>query len=176
MEYNGNTFRHYICNYWYEVGTKFDDCGTKFVELSTKYNPEVSKYTPRRRFAQPGGVFGHKGSKFDHLGIVFLRKFDKMRTAIVKLCTNFIPIFEKRLTNIRLVDVIKQHFGVWALEIEYYGQSFVWVRFSKMYSSRRAGKRSPQVVKSQNVWISSVILWFYQFPHSIRCKKHPRCI
>jgi len=32
MEYNGNLFRHYIRNYWYEVGTKFDDRGTKFVE------------------------------------------------------------------------------------------------------------------------------------------------
>jgi len=46
MAYNGDLFRHYIRNYWYEVWTKFDDCGTKFVEPSTKYNPEVIKYTP----------------------------------------------------------------------------------------------------------------------------------
>ena len=38
--------RHYFRNYWYEVGTEFDDCGTKFVEISTKYNPEVIKYRP----------------------------------------------------------------------------------------------------------------------------------
>ena len=46
MEYNRDLLRHYIRNYWGEVGTKFDDCGTKLVEISTKYNPEVIKYTP----------------------------------------------------------------------------------------------------------------------------------
>ena len=46
MAYHGDLFRHYIRNYWHEVGTKFDDCGTKFVEISTKYNPEVIKYRP----------------------------------------------------------------------------------------------------------------------------------
>jgi len=45
IEHNGNLF-HKICNYWYEVGTKFDDCDTTFVEFSTKYNPEVIKYRP----------------------------------------------------------------------------------------------------------------------------------
>ena len=44
MDYNGDRFRHYICNYWYEVGTKFDDCGTEFDEPGKKYNPEVIKY------------------------------------------------------------------------------------------------------------------------------------
>ena len=41
MEYNGDFFRHYIRNYWHEVGTEFDDYGTKFVENATKYNPNV---------------------------------------------------------------------------------------------------------------------------------------
>ena len=61
MKYNGNLVRHFIRNYLYEVGTKFDDCGTKFDELGTKYNPEVikyrPKYTPWRREAPPRGVF-----------------------------------------------------------------------------------------------------------------------
>ena len=35
MEYDGDLFRHYIRNSWYEVGTKFDDCGMKFDELGT---------------------------------------------------------------------------------------------------------------------------------------------
>ena len=46
MAYNGDSFRHYIRNYWYEVGTEFDNCGTKLVENSTKYNLEVIKYRP----------------------------------------------------------------------------------------------------------------------------------
>jgi len=33
--------RHYIRNYWYEVGTEFDECGTNFDELGTKDIPEV---------------------------------------------------------------------------------------------------------------------------------------
>ena len=46
MEQNGDIFRRYIINYWYEIGTKFDDCGTKCDELGTKYNPERIKYRP----------------------------------------------------------------------------------------------------------------------------------
>jgi len=46
MEYNGDLFRHYIRNYWDEVGTWFVDCGAKLVEISTKYIPEVIKYRP----------------------------------------------------------------------------------------------------------------------------------
>ena len=46
MEYHGDLVRHSLLKYWYEVGTKFDDCGTKFDELGTKYNPEVIKYRP----------------------------------------------------------------------------------------------------------------------------------
>jgi len=45
-EYNGDLFRYHICNYLYEVGTKFDDCGTNFVEHSTKYTPKLIKYRP----------------------------------------------------------------------------------------------------------------------------------
>ena len=47
MEYHGDLVRHSLRNYWYKVGTKFDDCGTKFDKLGTKYNPEVIKYTPK---------------------------------------------------------------------------------------------------------------------------------
>ena len=39
MEYNGEPFRHYIHNSWYEVGTQFDDGGTKFDDLGATYNP-----------------------------------------------------------------------------------------------------------------------------------------
>ena len=46
MEYHGDLDRHSLLKYWYEVGTKFDDCGTKFAKLDPKYNPEVIKYTP----------------------------------------------------------------------------------------------------------------------------------
>ena len=46
MEYPGDLVRPSICNYWYEVGTKVDDCGTKVDELGTKYNPEVMNYGP----------------------------------------------------------------------------------------------------------------------------------
>jgi len=66
MEYNGDLLRHYIRNYWYEVGMKFDDCGTKLVEHFTQYNPEVikytsfmTKYTRRRREAPPSAVFAY---------------------------------------------------------------------------------------------------------------------
>jgi len=44
MEDNGDLFRRTIRKYWYEVGTKFEDCGTAFDELGTKYHPEVIKY------------------------------------------------------------------------------------------------------------------------------------
>ena len=40
MEYHGDLVRHSLLKYWYEVGTKFDDCGAKFVE------PAVIKYRP----------------------------------------------------------------------------------------------------------------------------------
>ena len=53
----------------------------------------------------------------------------------------------------RLMDVIKQHFGVRALKIEYYGQMFVWVRLSKMCSPQRFGKNTFKFDKSQNMWI-----------------------
>jgi len=41
MEYHGDLVRHSLLKYWYEVGTKFDDCGTKFYKLGRTYNPEV---------------------------------------------------------------------------------------------------------------------------------------
>ena len=41
-----------------------------------------------------------------------------------------------------------------------------WVRFSKMYFHRRAGKRTPNIVKSQNVRILSIVQWFYPFPYA----------
>ena len=46
MEYDGDIVHHSIHKYWYEIGTKFDDCGSTFFKLGTKYNPEVSKYRP----------------------------------------------------------------------------------------------------------------------------------
>jgi len=106
MEYNGDLFRHYIRNYRYEVGMKFDDCATKFVETLKKYNPEIikyrsfmTKYTPRRHDAPPRHVFSHLWSIFDHFGIVFRRIADKFRITIVKVRTNFVPMFEKRMTG-----------------------------------------------------------------------------
>jgi len=47
------------------------------------------------------------------------------------------------------------------------------VRFSKMYFPRRAGKRTPKIVKSQNVRILSVFLWFYPFTHANSMQKTP---
>ena len=44
MEYHGDLLRHYIRNYWYEVGTKLDDVGTKVDDLDTKFSPKVIKY------------------------------------------------------------------------------------------------------------------------------------
>jgi len=61
MEYHGDLVSHYICNYWYEVGTKFDNCGTTFVELGTKYNPEVIKYLPSSPNTRPGGASRRRG-------------------------------------------------------------------------------------------------------------------
>ena len=97
---------HSLFKYWDEVGTKFDACGTTFIENSTKYNPEVinyrplmTKHTPRWREAPPGGVFAYLWSPFDHFGIVFRRNFDKFRTAIVKLRTNFVPIIANIMTK-----------------------------------------------------------------------------
>jgi len=46
IEYHGDLVRHSLLKYWYEVGTKFDDCGTKFIENSTEYIPEVIKGRP----------------------------------------------------------------------------------------------------------------------------------
>jgi len=43
---------------------------------------------------------------------------------------------------------------------------FVWVHFSKMYFPRRADKRTPKIVKSPNVRILSIFLWFYPFPYT----------
>jgi len=78
MEYNGDVVCHHIRNYWYEVGTKFDDCGMKFVEISMKYHLEMikyktfmTKYTPRPREAPPSGVFARFWSIFKHFGTAF---------------------------------------------------------------------------------------------------------
>ena len=46
MEYHGDLVRHSLLRYWYEVGTKFDDCSKIFDEIDTKYNPEVIKHRP----------------------------------------------------------------------------------------------------------------------------------
>ena len=124
MECHGDLVPHSLLKYWDEVGrswdeagTKFDDCGTKFVEISTKYNPEVIKYRPfitkythRRREAPPRGVFAHLWSIFDYFGIAFRRRFDKFRTAIVTLRTNFVPIIASIITK----KVIRIGFAWWA--------------------------------------------------------------
>jgi len=57
----GTFFRQHLCNYWYEVGTKFDEGGTKFDELGTKYNPEVIKYIPEVSKYTPGGAWRRRG-------------------------------------------------------------------------------------------------------------------
>ena len=51
-----------------------------------------------------------------------------------------------------------------------------WVRFSNMSFPRRAGKRTPKIVKSHNVRILSIFQWFYPFPYANSMQKHPRCI
>jgi len=67
---------HYIRNYWYEVGTKFDDCGTKrrrgvylltyglylitsglyFVEFPTNFVPQSSNFVPTSSQLRPNFV------------------------------------------------------------------------------------------------------------------------
>ena len=54
---------------------------------------------PSAALRAAGGVFGHKGFIFDHFELVFRRNFDKVRTAIVKLCTNFVPIIANIMTK-----------------------------------------------------------------------------
>jgi len=61
MEYKGDLSRHYIRNYWDEVGTKFDDRGTQFVAFCTKYNPEIIKYRPYDRNTPLGGASHGRG-------------------------------------------------------------------------------------------------------------------
>jgi len=40
-----------------------------------------------------------------------------------------------------------------------------------MYFPRRAGKRTPKIVKSQNVRILSIFLWIYPFPYATSMQK-----
>ena len=67
---------------------------------------------PRRREAPPRAVFAHLWSIFDHFGIVFRRNFDKFRTAIVKLRTNFVPIIANIMTE--KVPIISLLFAAFA--------------------------------------------------------------
>jgi len=48
-----------------------------------------------------------------------------------------------------------------------------WVRFSKMYFTRRAGKRIPKLVKSQNVRILLIFQWFHPFQNANSMQKTP---
>ena len=61
MEYHGDLVRHSLLKYWYEVGTKIDDCGTRFDEHGTKYNPEVVKYNSLCTNTPPGGAKRGRG-------------------------------------------------------------------------------------------------------------------
>jgi len=44
--------------------------------------------------------------------------------------------------------------------------------FGKMYFPRRAGKRTPIIVKSPNVRILSIFVWFYLFPYANSMQKN----
>jgi len=46
IEYHRDLVRHSSRNYWYEIGTKFDESGNLFDEPGAKYNPERIKYRP----------------------------------------------------------------------------------------------------------------------------------
>ena len=46
-----------------------------------------------------------------------------------------------------------------------------WVRFLKTYFPRRALKRTPKIVKSQNVRIFTMVQWFYPFPYANSMQK-----
>ena len=64
------------------------------------------------------------------------------------------------------MDVIKQHFGVWTLEINIMIGFVGVVNFRKCIFPEGLTKELPKMYKSQNVWILLVILWFHPFPHA----------
>ena len=79
---------------WYEVWRlRYEICLTFFYKIQT-LRDQIYSITERihplaaRHFAPPGCVFRHKGYICDHFGIVFRKKIDQFRTAIVKLRTN----------------------------------------------------------------------------------------
>ena len=75
------------------------------------------------------------------------------------------------------MDVIKQHLGVWALQIQYYSKIFVLgAFFTNVFTPKGWQKNSPNYKNPRMFGYYQWCNGFMHFHMKFRCKKHNRCI